>query len=695
MKKMIFFLFLTSIYSCFSQWELTNWNNISVAGKVWASGDIAISEGDKLITTDRGKSWTSFKNLIDIPNGINCIEIYKNMIFIVSLDKFYVSNNYGKTWDEFPFGNSDCTDLLAVDNKLFAGTWKDGILLSEDNGKTWIPKNNGLSKKQINSFALVGSNIFASIGDNEIYLSTDQGDTWIPKNNGLENASFNQFAVIEDKIFVTSFDNNTIDGSNKVIYMSADLGNTWTKKKNLEQFKLSKYSIAAIGKRLFIGYSEDLLYSDDLGETWIKKSVTDNYYRSTEYLAVGDAVVYGTSGTEIFVSYDNGDTWTSVMNAQNYGAVNSLFEKENTIYSCTTPWRNYTSDQNGLYYSTDNGNSWLSFGFDSLGVSSLFFKDNYTFASTDDGLYRMDIQSLSWKNIKDKLRYRELALLGSRLFYTDYGGYFISEDNGDTWIEVKDKLPPHQFVNKFFVDNNSIIACLDSNVFISDNKGEVWENISNGLPYDNLKINSIEKIDDVIFLGTTYGVYISSDMGKNWVAHNNGLPLDDRNLIEVKDFEVIGKNIFVGVRLSGVFLSTDMGTSWKYTNISSFKNQEISSLVIQGDYIYAGTNRGEFGDRGDAIYKAKLSDFGITSVNEDQATIRHSLSPNPATDFITINYDYEGNVASSPALIYDILGVKVAQEPLINGSNKINISHLTPGVYFIKIGDRVEKFIKI
>ncbi|HRP03236.1 MAG TPA: T9SS type A sorting domain-containing protein, partial [Candidatus Kapabacteria bacterium] len=81
--------------------------------------------------------------------------------------------------------------------------------------------------------------------------------------------------------------------------------------------------------------------------------------------------------------------------------------------------------------------------------------------------------------------------------------------------------------------------------------------------------------------------------------------------------------------------------------------------------------------------------------NDEISKSNNYISPNPATDFITINYDYEGNGASSPALIYDILGVKVAQEPLINGSNKINISQLTSGVYFVKIGDRVEKFVKI
>ncbi|HRP02377.1 MAG TPA: T9SS type A sorting domain-containing protein [Candidatus Kapabacteria bacterium] len=72
-----------------------------------------------------------------------------------------------------------------------------------------------------------------------------------------------------------------------------------------------------------------------------------------------------------------------------------------------------------------------------------------------------------------------------------------------------------------------------------------------------------------------------------------------------------------------------------------------------------------------------------------------AIFPNPATDFITINYDNKDNNISSPAFIYDILGLQVLQKSFINSNNKIDISHLTPGVYFIKIGNRIEKFVKI
>ena len=45
--------------------------------------------------------------------------------------------------------------------------------------------------------------------------------------------------------------------------------------------------------------------------------------------------------------------------------------------------------------------------------------------------------------------------------------------------------------------------------------------------------------------------------------------------------------------------------------------------------------------------------------------------------------------------IFDMLGIEVGQSSLIDGNNRIDVSHLPAGVYFIRIGDKVEKFVKM
>jgi hypothetical protein len=86
------------------------------------------------------------------------------------------------------------------------------------------------------------------------------------------------------------------------------------------------------------------------------------------------------------------------------------------------------------------------------------------------------------------------------------------------------------------------------------------------------------------------------------------------------------------------------------------------------------------------------------------------LNPNPASDYIEISIP-ELNKGLQPLVqivqIFNILGIEVGQSSLIvnpNNTNgqagmlnllKIDISNLPTGVYFIKIGDRVEKFVKM
>jgi hypothetical protein len=102
-----------------------------------------------------------------------------------------------------------------------------------------------------------------------------------------------------------------------------------------------------------------------------------------------------------------------------------------------------------------------------------------------------------------------------------------------------------------------------------------------------------------------------------------------------------------------------------------------------------------------------------TSVNNYETNhSNYIIYPNPTSDFITISLGSFGacsnennNVASPNASIeiYDVMGILVTQTPtsVFNSQTKvldlprIDISHLPAGVYFVKAGNRFEKFVKI
>ncbi len=84
----------------------------------------------------------------------------------------------------------------------------------------------------------------------------------------------------------------------------------------------------------------------------------------------------------------------------------------------------------------------------------------------------------------------------------------------------------------------------------------------------------------------------------------------------------------------------------------------------------------------------------ITNIiyNEKSTT---NIYPNPAGDFINISIDKEAGLLSREVQIVDLLGLVVFKQKLTDDINRIDISNLPRGTYFIKIGDKVEKFVKM
>ena len=200
-------------------------------------------------------------------------------------------------------------------------------------------------------------------------------------------------------------------------------------------------------------------------------------------------------------------------------------------------------------------------------------------------------------------------------------------------------------------------------------------------------------LDNVMFAGTYGGLYKSTDFGETWQPKTNGLP-DNPYILTLF---VVGNNIFAGDDTYGVFLSTDKSETWIAKN-EGLKNLNVGSFAILNNYIFVseGKTSGVYGANGPALYKAKLSNL-ITEVKEYEVAKSNVIFPNPATDYIEIKPS-EGWKPSDGCniRIFDILGVNVSPAGgRIKGGGRIDISNLAPGMYFIKIGNKVEKFVKI
>jgi hypothetical protein len=237
---------------------------------------------------------------------------------------------------------------------------------------------------------------------------------------------------------------------------------------------------------------------------------------------------------------------------------------------------------------------------------------------------------------------------------------------------------------KFFNVTNSGLPTNEINSMITDKSGNLWLGTDVGLvKYDN----------------------------QNWTVYNkenSGLPDEIFNHLQVDK----SNNIWASI--SNVGLVKFDGKDFKIFDKS---NSGLSSNVISNIYIDVYDNKWISVGKDNEDYSLNIfneNGIGITSVDETNFS-GYLLSPNPASDFITITLP-ELNKGLQPLVqnvqIFNTLGIEVAQTPssviynsISNDAKttqtgasellRINISQLPTGVYFIKIGDKVEKFVKM
>ncbi len=159
-----------------------------------------------------------------------------------------------------------------------------------------------------------------------------------------------------------------------------------------------------------------------------------------------------------------------------------------------------------------------------------------------------------------------------------------------------------------------------------------------------------------------------------------------------------------------IWASDDKGFLYKYTgngrfemfdlNINDRPNLKIPIYDFSIDY---NMNLHLASDIGLLTNNSSLSNI---IMQQSKKGSMMCLYPNPATEYITINlssinptlkHEVEGVVSIE---ILDLMGVKTHSTPvgtqnIVSLQQRIDVSNLAPGVYFVKIGDRVEKFIKI
>ncbi len=674
-------------------------------------------------------------------------------ISAISAQAQWVQTN-GPRNDILTYGGN-VTSLATLGNDLFAG--ESGVVLSTDNGSTWVARNNGLNGMGVGQFIVSGDTIFTiTIGG--IFFSIDMGTNWIPLLSEVPSffVNISAFAISNGNIIVGVRNDST--------YLSSDNGNSWTALDTVfdvscfaetdgnlyagtsdgglfatgvyvstnngvnwgltdtgeRSGKRFVYTLAANGGNLFESTLSGMFFSSDEGASWtaIESGLPDpSLYSSRIYaLAINGQNIYaGTFGSGIFLSTNNGTSWSALPDiGLTTPYINTLLINNGNIYAGT--------EGGGVFLSTDNGTHWSVHNpltlINSL-INNLDTIGEKLFACTAVGLFSTTDSGANWTPDTTGMGAVSVNTIisneGDLFAATSSNGMFRSTNNGINWSAADSGLTVIN-VTTLTQNNGILYAGSLGALYVSSNNGISWSNPAFG--------NQTVSSDAFAIMGKTFlaggggGVFYSPDSGKDWYEVQE-VP----SYTNINSFAVIGSSIYAGTSSEGIWLSNDSGTAWAQANDSGLTDTGVNILLANDGNLFCGTNSGRIFFSSDSAATWHPVDSGleaglqITSLaikdsilyagTRDSGIWRHSLlkkvsgpSGVSSSSLSEASLSIYPNPATNSIAIASSIGPFSIFDPLGRNyevkrmNNALDVSSLPPGVYFVSDGHSQVKFVK-
>lgn len=208
-----------------------------------------------------------------------------------------------------------------------------------------------------------------------------------------------------------------------------------------------------------------------------------------------------------------------------------------------------------VWRSENKGNSWAPISQDLTTDTNRYeleTMDGRVWSS--DALYDTGAMSkyATLTSIEESPKVEGLLYTGS-----DDGMIHVSEDGGQNWRKsgALPNVRARSFINDIEAsrhDASTLFAIADSHkfgdfspyIFMSRDRGNTWKSISGDLPSGTivwvLKQDHIN--ENLLLIGTEYGIYFSPNMGQNWIKLDGGVPtISFRDLeLHQRDNDLVG-----------------------------------------------------------------------------------------------------------------------------------------------------------
>lgn len=328
--------------------------------------------------------------------------------------------------------------------------------------------------------------------------------------------------------------------------------------------------------------------SRDDGATWQEVNFTLAGLNNLSFEETPDAsILLGISFTQavtdfsaiIYRSRNDGDLW---IDPQFFNAhISSLTRQGNTVYAGTS---------DGLYYSVDNGDTWLQIGATISSIRDMHVWQDSLRLATDDGVWTFDATAGSFQRLGNEqgtithLTSSQSGLLAassntelyhlspdqatwvpqrsfdapireirfdqqSNVYVATFGGLY-AQDSNSIWQTALSDIPVYSL---YVTENNSVLVGTTRGILRRVAESDLWQPV--GVP--SSFVRSLALLDDHLVAGTTLGIQYSTDKGNTWQQTN--LSFDWVSSLYASDDGVLYAGLF-GFR--GVYESSDRGATW-------------------------------------------------------------------------------------------------------------------------------------
>ncbi len=602
-------------------------------------------------------------NILNVSPGIYDIESTDSVLFAIAYNSavsLFRSFDSGITWEELDlFTYFALEHLSTIKNNIIVSTY-DSLLLSSDNGESWVNIVTELPFIESNYSLAFDTVLFYGGGlIDTIFRSDNLGQSWTPITRlGLPSyygKRLNSIVEFNDSLWAATRKGVYVFGGDDVGWLSRNAGIFIQKITDLLVFN----------DTLFCSTKTGIYYLDQ--NTWVNES-QGLETRDVNCMEADNAIRYAGTGSGPFQKQGEED-WQPDYEGLNHLNVFSVSVFLPDVFALTTK---------GLFKSQDNGESFEKMGSDKFTKCyHLIATDSLFYLRSDSGLLVSRDYGQSWEPKKQGFdsnsKPSTMAISPEFFFAGTTKGLYRAEHSNLVWEKVPGIL-----------DNSRImsIGAIDSIVVLSPSSDYLtFTSVDHGTHFDtsiNYYGNLVTK--NKKFYGLHYyDRLITSQDGFDWKEHP--YPEGDWSCVGIdatkEDIVIAGSKLWISYYDIFVLVSHDKGNSWNEVsyNLPVPVWPQMNHVAIMDNRVFTSPTSQGLWYRDDLL----VGETELTKVESKEVL----LYPNPVKSLLTIDV---GNSFNGPVhlKIYDINGRIVKQQNLPALKSSFELSDLKPGIYFLQ-----------